>query len=172
MSGSTEEPGEDTGESGRGHGEPRWRYGRSRRPIDPDLVETPEADPTIPAKEDKIIFQFNNKTDGAYADSEIYWCILGYDPSNNKLCYVDAQGNLIPATAELNTVKKNDRMCADICNTLSENKYVYMPSIVSGRMYISYGSQVYITINEDSNEMLDLQDRTEQSKRSERGCAL
>lgn len=136
--GSTENPGEDTEDPG--------------EPMDPSEVETPEADPTIPVQKDKIIFQFNNKTDGKYRDDQIYWCILGYDNRNgHKLCYVDAEGNLIPVTAELNTISKNDRMCADICNTVAENKYVYMPSIDSGRMYISYGEQVYITINEDSN---------------------
>lgn len=113
-------------------------------------VEVPEADPSIPKKADKIIFQFNNKT-GKYSDDQIYWCILGYSWKDNRLCYVDAQGNMIPATGSLNTIKKGDRMCADIYNTLAESEYVYMPSIRSGRMYISYGSPVYVTINEDSN---------------------
>lgn len=133
--GSTEEPGEDTEDPG--------------EPMDPSEVETPEADPTIPVQKDKIIFQFNNKTDGKYQDDQIYWCILGYDMKDpeRKLCYVDAQGTLHPATVELNTIEKNGRMCADICNTVAENKYVYMPSIESGRMYISYGEQVYIQIN-------------------------
>lgn len=113
-----------------------------------DGVEVPIFDESIPKKDDTIIFQLNNKTNGAYADNQIYWCVLGYHPQTNNLVYVDPQGNMHDAHVGLNTIQVGDRMCADIFNTLDENKYVYMPSIVSGRMYISYGSPVYITINE------------------------
>ena len=122
--------------------------------FDPEIpteVEPPEQDTTIEKQKDKIIFQLNNKTGGKYSDDQIYWSILGYDWNTGKLCYVDAQGNLIPATADLNTIQVGDRMCAKIYNTLAENKHVYMPSIQSGRMYISYGEPVYITINQASN---------------------
>lgn len=74
-----------------------------------------------------MFFQFNNKTNGAYSDNEIYWCILGFDPDNGRLCYVDKDGNLIPATTGLNTISKGDRMCADVYYTLAEKDYVYMP---------------------------------------------
>ncbi len=110
--------------------------------------EVPEVDETIPVQNDKIIFQFNNKTNGAYADDQVYWCILGYKPVTMELCYVEADGTLVPVNAGMNTIPVGDRMCADIYNTLEDNDYVYMPSIVSGRMYLSYGSPVYITINE------------------------
>lgn len=56
VSGSTEEPGEDTENPGGDTENPGGDTEDPGDPIDPDLVETPEADPTIPAKEDKIIF--------------------------------------------------------------------------------------------------------------------
>ncbi len=120
----------------------------------PTEVETPEQDTSIPKVEDKIIFQLNNKTDGKYSDDQIYWSILGYDWNTGNLCYVDAQGNLIPATPDLNTLTVGDRKCAKIYNTLADNKHVYMPSIQSGRMYISYGEPVYITINQAENGVI------------------
>jgi len=115
------------------------------------------ADTTIPAlrtdivQKDNMFVQLNNNTNGKYSDSEIYWCIIGKDPNTGAFCYVNSSGQLVPCTTALNTISKGDRMCADICYTLEECDYVYMPDITSGRMYFSYGDQVYITINIDGN---------------------
>ncbi len=136
-----------------------WSGNAGTDPVDPvdpvnpggDYADKPELRTDIEKRDDQMFFQFNNKTNGAYSDDEIYWSILGFDPKNGKLCYVDKDGNLIPATTALNTISKGDRMCADVFYTLAEKNYVYMPDIVSGRMYISYGSPVYVTINSDAN---------------------
>ena len=96
--------------------------------------------------ENTMYFKLNNFTNKKYGNNQIYWCILGYD-KNNNLVYVDKNGKLIKANLDMNTIKKNDRMCADICYTLDDGDVVYMPDIVSGRMYLSYGEQVYITFN-------------------------
>ena len=93
-----------------------------------------------------MYFKLNNLTEGKYGNAQIYWCILGYDKSNN-LVYVDKNGNLVKASLDMNTIPKNDRMAADICYTLSEANMVNVPDIISGRMYISYGERVYITFN-------------------------
>ena len=93
-----------------------------------------------------MYFKMNNLTNKKYANNQIYWCILGYD-KNNNLVYVDKSGKLVKVNLDMNTIKKNDRMCADICYNLEEADVVYVPDIVSGRMYISYGEQVYITFN-------------------------
>ena len=95
---------------------------------------------------DKMYFKFNNLTNGQYPSDKIYWCILGYDKQNN-LSYLDKNGNLRKANLDMNTIAKNDRMCANICYTVAEQPTVYVPDIVSGRIYISYGEQVYITFN-------------------------
>ena len=99
------------------------------------------------SNDDKMYFQLNNLTGGKYANNKIYYCILGYN-TNNQLVYVDKNGNQNLATLDKNTIPKGDRMCADICYTLEESNFVYMPDIISGRMYIGYGEQVYITFNQ------------------------
>ena len=99
------------------------------------------------SNDDKMYFQLNNLTGGKYANNKIYYCILGYN-TNNQLVYVDKNGNPNIATLDKNTIPKGDRMCADICYTLEESNFVYMPDIISGRMYIGYGEQVYITFNQ------------------------
>ncbi len=102
--------------------------------------------------QDKMYFKLNNKTN-KYRNDKIYLCILGYNKSNN-LVYVDKNGNLIEANLNMNTISKNDRMCANICYTLAEQSSVDMPDIVSGRMYISYGEQVYITFNKAADRRI------------------
>ena len=99
------------------------------------------------SNEDKMYFQLNNLTGGKYPNNKIYYCILGYN-TNNQLVYVDKNGNQNIATLDKNTIPKGDRMCADICYSLEESNFVYMPDIISGRMYIGSGEQVYITFNQ------------------------
>ena len=95
--------------------------------------------------QDKMYFKMSNLT-GKFRNNEIYWCILGYD-KNNNLVFVNRNGNLVQASIDMNVIPKNGRMAANICYTLEEQNFIYMPDIVSGRMYISYGEQVYITFN-------------------------
>lgn len=106
----------------------------------------PQLREDLELSDDKILMQINNKTDGAFADNEVYWCVIGYN-SNKELCYLDKSGNLIPANTDMNTLTVSGRKVADISYTLEEADYVYVPSISSGRMYVSYEKPVYITFN-------------------------
>ncbi|MFQ9514515.1 MAG: glycoside hydrolase family 64 protein [Eubacterium sp.] len=109
--------------------------------------EVPYMRTDIAERDDKMYLQLNNKTNGRFSDNQIYWCVLGYNEAK-QLCYLDTNGNLIPANTGMNTITKNDRKCANICHSLAEKDYVYLPSIESGRMYLSYGEPVYVTFNE------------------------
>lgn len=108
--------------------------------------EVPQMRSDIPVRNDRMFLQLNNKTNGKYSNNQVYWCILGYN-ANMELCYLDTNGNLIPANAGLNTLTVNERKVANICHSLAEKDYVYLPDIISGRMYLSYGKPVYITFN-------------------------
>lgn len=103
----------------------------------------PQLKSDVPLKEDRIAIELNNKTDGKYSDDEIYWCIVGNN-ENNQLCYLDKDGNMIPASESLNTISINGTKYANIYHTLKEADYVYAPTIRSGRMYLSYGKPVYL----------------------------
>ena len=98
------------------------------------------------SQSNNMYFKFNNLTNGKYSSDKIFWCVLGYDKQNN-LSYLDKNGNLRKASLDMNTISKSDRMCANICYTVAEAPTVYVPDIVSGRIYIGYGEQVYITFN-------------------------
>ena len=106
----------------------------------------PQLKENVPLRDDRIAIELNNKTNGKYSDSEIYWCILGNN-ENNQLCYMDKDGNMIPASESLNTVEVNGTKYANIYHTLAESDHVYAPTIRSGRMYLSYGKPVYVKFN-------------------------
>ena len=106
----------------------------------------PQLKKNVPLRDDRIAIELNNKTNGKYSDSEIYWCILGNN-ENNQLCYMDKDGNMIPASESLNTVEVNGTKYANIYHTLAESDHVYAPTIRSGRMYLSYGKPVYVKFN-------------------------
>ena len=95
--------------------------------------------------EGEMYFKLNNFTN-KYGNDKVFWCILGYNKSNN-LVYMDPNGNLVEANLNMNTIKKNDRMYAQICFSVAESNFLIVPDIVSARMYISLGEQVYITFN-------------------------
>lgn len=98
-------------------------------------------------RDDRILMQINNKTNGKYSDSQIYWVLVGYNTSH-QLCYLDASGNMIPANTGMNTITINNRQVADVSHTLAEASYVYVPSISSARMYLSYEKPIYLTFNQ------------------------
>ena len=110
----------------------------------------PQLKEDVPMKDDRIAIELNNKTNGKYSDDQIYWCIIGNN-SNDQLCYMDKDGNMIPASESLNTIEVDGRKYANIYHTLAESDHVYAPTVGSGRMYLSYGKPVYIAFNTDAN---------------------
>ena len=110
----------------------------------------PQLKENVPMKDDRIAIELNNKTNGKYSDDQIYWCILGNN-SDNKLCYMDKYGNMIPASESLNTIDVDGKKYANIYHTLAESDHVYAPTVRSGRMYLSYGKPVYVAFNTDAN---------------------
>ena len=96
--------------------------------------------------QDKMFISLNNLTNGRFGNHQIYWCIVGYD-KENQLVYVDRNGNLIRANTNMNTINKNGRWAANICYTLEQQNFLFIPDIQSGRMYVSLGEQVYLTFN-------------------------
>jgi len=123
----------------------------------------PQRDPSIPSKEGKMILQIDNNTGGAWSDDEIYWVVLGRN-ENHELSYLDLNGDLIKADLSLNdatTPRGNRRYASSIIHKLSERKYVHLPAVESGRMYISYGEPVYITFNDGGYAGPDVNNETD-----------
>lgn len=140
-------------------------------PETPNIPETPsipndnkpQRDSSIPSQKGKMVIQINNNTGGAWRDDEIYWIVLGRN-ENHEFSYLDLDGNLVKADASLNdaiTPVGNRQYASSIVHKLSDRKYVHLPAIESGRMYISYGEPVYITFNDGGYAGPDVNNETD-----------
>nr|WP_255639473.1 glycoside hydrolase family 64 protein [Deinococcus betulae] len=89
-----------------------------------------------------------NGTNGHYSNGDIYWGILGINPSNGRWSYLDKRGILRSLSRSLNDanghLSKNGTNFANIYHRTSEIDWIEIPKITSGRLYICIGSPCYI----------------------------
>lgn len=118
------------------------------------IEKKPQRDNSLQKKAGKMILQMNNKTNGKYSDGQIYWTILGKN-SSGTLCYLDTNGNLIPASTGLNNGTIGSRTYSKtVIHTMAEKRWVDLPAMSSGRMYISYGEPVYINFVQGADGLM------------------
>ncbi|MFC5597227.1 glycoside hydrolase family 64 protein [Deinococcus cellulosilyticus] len=102
----------------------------------------------VPTGSGVMTFKVLNGTNGAYADSNIYWGVLGINPANGRWSYLDRNGVLQPISTALNDASnrlvKNGVNYANIYTRISEANWVSLPRITSGRMFLCVGSPCYI----------------------------
>lgn len=115
-----------------------------------------------------ITFRVLNGTNGAYSDSQIYWGILGINPATQAWCYLDLNGNLLPISDALNNapghLTKNNVAYANIYHTISERQWIYLPNIISGRMFLSVGNPCYIKTHDTGFSGPDINNPTDPNK--------
>jgi hypothetical protein len=87
-----------------------------------------------------------NGTNGTYADSQVYWTLVGMDPANNnRFVHVNCAGTLVPMSAADDSQQtKNGIGYANYSNALSQCKSVTIPAITSARLYLTVGSTLYM----------------------------
>lgn len=104
-----------------------------------------------------IVTDLNNNTGGAWADNQIYVEILGNDPATGKLSWVNYDGTITPANVADNTaanalVAPNGQTYPNYAFTLAQsNHQLKLPPVTSGRIYISEGSPLYMSIMAGAN---------------------
>lgn len=97
-------------------------------------------------------FQIVNATGGRWADSQVYWAIIGKDWTSGKFVHVDANGNLVPmAVSDNGALVKNGVTYSNYFFSLAQKRSVTIPPIDSARLLMSVGSPMYIRINTDVN---------------------
>jgi hypothetical protein len=105
----------------------------------------------LPVGNGVMTIKLVNNTNGTFADNQVYWSIIGYNPDTKVLSHVDASGRLVPsALADNNAgnrLAKNGQTYSNYFNKLSDAGWVSIPKIDSGRMFISLGSPMFIKIN-------------------------
>ncbi len=89
-----------------------------------------------------------NGTNGQYSDNQIYWGVIGKNPTNGQWAYLDLNGHLQPISNALNDaaghLTKNGQNYANIYHKISDAAWASMPKITSGRMFLCVGSPCYI----------------------------
>ena len=104
-----------------------------------------------------ILTDLNNNTGGAWADNQIYIEILGNDPATGALAWVNYDGTITPAKVADNTaanalVGPNGQTYPNYAFTLAQsNHQLKLPPLTSGRIYISEGSPLYMSIMAGAN---------------------
>jgi hypothetical protein len=104
-----------------------------------------------------IATDLNNNTNGAWADNQIYVEILGNDPATGALSWVNYDGTVTPANVADNTaanalVAPNGQTYPNYAFTLAQaNHQLLLPPLTSGRIYISEGSPLYMSIMAGAN---------------------
>lgn len=104
-----------------------------------------------------IVTDLNNNTNGAWADNQIYVEILGNDPVTGALSWVNNNGTVTPAAVADNTasnalVAANGQTYPNYAFTLAQaNHQLTLPPLTSGRIYISEGSPLYMSIVAGAN---------------------
>ncbi|HEY9027859.1 MAG TPA: beta-1,3-glucanase family protein [Burkholderiaceae bacterium] len=97
-------------------------------------------------------FKIVNGTNGAYADAQVYWAIVGLDWTTGQFVHVDANGALVPMSlADNGALQKNGQLYTNYFHTVAQAPQVTIPPINSARLYLSVGSPMYIQVNSDVN---------------------
>ena len=97
-------------------------------------------------------FNVVNGTKGKFADSQVYWAIIGKDWNTGKFVHVDMNGNLIPMSLGDNgQLMKNGKPYANYFYSLAQTKHITIPAINSARLLMSVGSPMYIWVYQDIN---------------------
>lgn len=98
-------------------------------------------------------FNVVNATGGKYADSQVYWLIIGKDWVTGQYVRANASGQLIPVSEADNTipVPSREKGYANYAVSLAQAQSVTIPPIESARIYMSVGKPVLVQINRDIN---------------------
>jgi Beta-1,3-glucanase/Peptidase inhibitor family I36 len=105
----------------------------------------------LPTGNGVMTVKLANATGGTYADAQIFWAVIGYDPATKRLAHVDRNGTLQPAAVADNDapghVVKGGQNYANYFNRLSDVGWLSLPRIDSARLFISVGTPMFIKVN-------------------------
>ncbi len=107
--------------------------------------------PTYTVDPDFITTDLNNNTNGAWQDGQIYITILGNNPATGALSWVSSNGTVTSAQLADNTASNaftgpGGKTYPNYAFTLAQSKELILPPLSAGRIYVSLGSPMYMSI--------------------------
>lgn len=97
-------------------------------------------------------FNLENMTNGRWADSQVYWAIIGKSWDTGKFVWVDLNGGQHEMNVSDNgALTKGGQNYTNYFHTLAQSKSVTIPAINSARIMFSVGSPMYIHVLIDGN---------------------
>ena len=97
-------------------------------------------------------FNIENMTNGRWADSQVYWAIIGKSWETGKFVWVDGNGGLHQMDVSDNgSLIKGGQQYTNYFHTLADSKSVTIPAINSARIMFAVGSPMYIKVLLDGN---------------------
>jgi hypothetical protein len=125
-------------------------------------ISSPTNPTTPPLKSGFVTLQVNNQTNGKYSNDQVYWAIVGQDPTTKQFVHVDLNGNLIPMKVSDNdasghltkTTPDGTFNYTNYFYKASQQSFAYIPRIIGARMYISYGEPLYIKVNQSIDGLI------------------
>ncbi|MES2743273.1 MAG: beta-1,3-glucanase family protein [Pseudomonadota bacterium] len=112
----------------------------------------PPPPPTGGTWNKQTTFNLVNGTRGRYADSQVYWAIIGKDWNTGKFVYVDVNGRFIPmSTNDNGALNKNGQSYTNYFHSIAQGRSITIPPLNSARLFLSVGSPMYIKVNSDIN---------------------
>lgn len=105
---------------------------------------------SIPVGSRTMTVQLLNGTRGNFADSQIYWAIIGLNPATKAMSYIAKDGSMQPALVSDNDasghLSKAGVNYANYFHTLAEASWVSIAPLEGARLFMSVGSPMYIRI--------------------------
>jgi hypothetical protein len=149
----------------------RWSFtlaSNSDNPTSGSIYSIPASSIPNPTGNGAISVKVMNGTNGAYADNQVYWGVIGINPANDVWSYLDLSGKLVPISTALNDapghLTKNGANYANIYHTVSEASWVNLPRMYSGRIFLSVGSPCYIKTYNDGFAGPDINNPTDPNR--------
>ena len=105
---------------------------------------------SIPVGSRTMTIQLKNATRGNFADSQLYWAVIGLNPQTKAMSYVTRDGSIRAVALADNDaagrLSKGGVNYANYFHTVADVPWVSIPPLEGARIFLSAGSPMYIRI--------------------------
>lgn len=105
---------------------------------------------SIPTGSRTMTIQLKNGTRGNFTDAQLYWAIIGLNPTTNVMSYVASDGSIKPVAVADNDASGHLTYAgvnyANYFHTVAAVPWVSIPPLSGARLFMSVGTPMYIRI--------------------------